>query len=147
MLRLEDSKEGASLRPIGTPVLDILRGLERRDGCAFVLPSRTGNSHFQGLAGVLERIITVSDLTRFTPHTLRHAHASIADDLGFTEATIGAIQGRSTKSVTGGYIHKLDSALVAAADRIARHIHDLMTGEVERKVVELPTAGRGSRQS
>lgn len=142
MLRLEDSKEGASLRPVGTDALDVLKTLERRDGCDFALPGRSGNSPFRGLPNAWGRIMAKAKLTGITPHVLRHGHASVGNDLGFTEATIGAIQGRSTKTVTGGYIHHLDGALIAAADRIARHIHELMNGEAERKVVPLPTAMR-----
>jgi hypothetical protein len=40
-------------------------------------------------------------------------------------------------SVTEGYIHKIDSALLAAADRIAQHIDDAMTGRKPRKIVPL----------
>jgi len=43
-------------------------------------------------------------------------------------------------SVTEGYIHKIDSALLAAADRIACHIDDAMTGRKTSKVVQLRKA-------
>jgi len=48
--------------------------------------------------------------------------------------------GHAGGSVTEGYIHKVDSALVAAADRIARHIESAMTGKRTEKVVQLRTA-------
>ena len=38
------------------------------------------------------------------------------------------------------YIHKIDSALLAAADRIARHIDDAMTGRKSNRVVQLRKA-------
>jgi hypothetical protein len=48
--------------------------------------------------------------------------------------------GHAGGSVTEGYIHKVDSALVAAADRIASHIETAMTGKQPAKVVSLRRA-------
>lgn len=62
-------------------------------------------------------------------HGLRHSYSSTAEDLGYTIPTIKALIGHSRKStVTEGYIHKVDSALLTAADRIARHIDITMSG-------------------
>ena len=48
--------------------------------------------------------------------------------------------GHSRASVTEGYIHKIDTALVSAANRIAQHIDAAMTGRKSDKVVKLRTA-------
>ena len=45
--------------------------------------------------------------------------------------------GHASKGTTEGYIHKPDSALIAAANRIASHISRGMTGAEGGKVVEL----------
>jgi hypothetical protein len=45
--------------------------------------------------------------------------------------------GTSPKSLTH---HKIDSALVSAATRVAQHIRLLMSGEEEQRVVPLRTA-------
>jgi integrase len=55
-----------------------------------------------------------------TSHGLRHSFSSTAEDLGYTIPTIKALVGHARSSVTEGYIHKIDSALLAAADRISR---------------------------
>jgi hypothetical protein len=60
--------------------------------------------------------------------------------LGFSIPTIKALMGHAGDSVTEGYIHKIDTALVAAADRIARHIETAMTGKKTEKVVRFRTA-------
>src|SRR5437763_1944630 len=65
------------------------------------------------------------------PHTLRHSFASVADDLGYSEATIGAMLGHSVGSTTRKYIHKLDPALVSAADRVAERISEMMNGTAQ----------------
>lgn len=41
-MRLEDSKEGASVRPISKAVLLILDGIERAPGSTYVLPTARG---------------------------------------------------------------------------------------------------------
>jgi hypothetical protein len=61
---------------------------------------------------------------------LRHAFASVADDLGMTEATIGALLGHGgSGSTTAGYITKADPFLIMAADKIAGRIADAMAGK------------------
>jgi integrase len=77
-----------------------------------------------------------------TPHVLRHSFASIANDLGYSEATIGMLIGhKGTGSTTRGYIHHGD-ALTAAADRIAGTILRKLAGEGAATVVEGPGAQR-----
>jgi hypothetical protein len=78
-----------------------------------------------------------------TLHGLRHAFSSVADDLGYTEATIGALIGHGgTGSTTSGYIKKADPFLIAAADKVAARIADMMAGRdvVSGEVVELAAA-------
>src|SRR5215204_2485977 len=99
----------------------------------------------QGLPKAWQRIrATEPTIATLTPHVLRHAFASVADDLGYTEATIGAMLGHSGGGTTSRYIHKLDPALLAAADRVAGRIADLMAGKVDAgaDVIELATAER-----
>ena len=68
-------------------------------------------------------------LANVTPHVLRHSFTSIANDLGFTEATIGTLVGHSRDSVTGRYIHTVDTLLVMAADTVAGFIKGLLEGK------------------
>jgi integrase len=114
---------------VGVPALDILRSLPRDKYQIFVLPSTKPDKTFAGLPKAWKRITKRADLPHVTPHVLRHSFASTANDLGFTEATISAMLGHSAGSVTGRYVHHLDSALTAAADRVARTIHGWMRGQ------------------
>ena len=78
-----------------------------------------------------------------SPHALRHSFASVADDLGFTKPTIGALLGHGNWDVTGGYIHKLDPALAAAADRVSGYISGLLDGQTDNSnVVDIGGTGR-----
>ena len=80
-----------------------------------------------------------------TPHVLRHSFASIANDLGFTEITIAALLGHAKGTVTGKYIHTLDTALIMAADTISGYIQGLLDG-VEFKQTAY-ALDRGSRKA
>jgi integrase len=124
--RLVDSKEGASVRPVGHAAFDVLREINKRKGCPFVLPAARSDGHFGGMPSGFERIAMRAKLTDVTPHTLRHSFASVAGDLGYSESTIGALLGHAAGTVTSRYVHHLDSVLIAAADRVAQTICDFM---------------------
>ncbi|MFF9552747.1 tyrosine-type recombinase/integrase [Methylobacterium fujisawaense] len=127
-LRLEDSKEGASVRPISKAVLLILDGIERPPGSVYVLPTaRGGQGPFASLDDALERIAGRAGLEGVTAHTLRHSFASTAGDLGYSDSTIGAMLGHAGHGVTSRYIHHLDAVLLAAADRVAMQVAGAMS--------------------
>ena len=128
--RLADTKTGESVRPVGNAAMAVIRAAVERSGKSeFVFPARNGKAGFTGLPKGLTRIAG-SMLPGITAHVLRHSFASIADDLGYTEATIGAMLGHAGRGTTRKYIHKLDPALIAAADRVAEHISAMMNGTV-----------------
>ncbi len=128
-LRLEDSKEGASVRPIGQAAVSVLASLQPDTGSPFVLPAARGTGSFASLDDALERIVARAGLEGITSHTLRHSFASVGGDLGFSESTIGAIIGHAGSTITSRYIHLLDSVLLAAADKISARIAAALGGE------------------
>jgi len=70
---------------------------------------------------------------------------SLANDLGFTETTIAALNGHSRGPVTSKYIHTLDAALIMAADTISGYIEGLLDG-VEFKQTSY-ALDRGARKA
>ncbi|AGH51412.1 tyrosine-type recombinase/integrase [Sphingobium scionense] len=128
-LRLNDSKEGASVRPIGLCVVERLESLRPVEEQTFVFPGiRKHDQAFGGFPRQWKAIFKGTELEWMTPHVLRHSFASLGNDLGFTEATISAIVGHSRHSVTSKYIHTLDTALIMAADTISGYIQGLLHG-------------------
>jgi integrase len=99
-LRLSDSKEGYSVRPIGLPVVEFLEARRGEFGGNYVFPGFYDNTAFGALPNHWNQIFKGSALSDITPHVLRHSFASIANDLGFTEVTIAALVGHSKGSVT-----------------------------------------------
>lgn len=135
--RLHDSKSGPSVRPIGREAFEVLRHALRVPGNPYVLPALRKDGHYNGLEGAWVRLMKRAGLEGVTPHTMRHSFASVAGDLGFAESTIAALLGHSGSTVTSRYVHRLDTVLVAAANKVCGEVYRQMTGEVG-KVLELP---------
>jgi integrase len=136
-LRLGATKTGKSIRPVGSAVIAVVTAAAARSKSKYVFPAITTNAkHHTGLTRWLQKI-AAKNVPGITSNGLRHSFSSTAEDLGYSIPTIKALVGHSRASVTEGYIHKIDSALLAAADRIARHIDDAMTGRKATKVVQL----------
>jgi Phage integrase family len=86
-----------------------------------------------GFPKLWKKLFKDTALADITPHVLRHSFSSIANDLGFTEATIGALMGHSRGTVTARYIHTVDTLLVMAADTVAGYIQALLDGKKFRR--------------
>jgi len=136
--RFVDTKENENIRPIGSVAFDIIDGLDIPEESEYVLSADRGQTYYGGLPKAWLRIRALVDaadiagvdqLGNLTLHGLRHAFASVANELGYTEATRAALLGHAgTHSQTGDYTHHLDSVLVAAANRVSERIHSMMTG-------------------
>lgn len=133
--RLGDTKEGASVRPIGRRAFDVLADLPRHAG-PYVLPGAMTSDVYGALDSFISKITERAGLSGVTAHTLRHSFASSAGDMEFSELTIAAMLGHAKVSVTSRYIHKVDAALAAVADRVAGTISAMLDGR-EAEVVNL----------
>ena len=143
-LRLGDTKTGASTSPIGRAALEVLKGALGRGAGVYVFPPLARDAgRYGGLKRSWPRIRSLEPMiASLTAHGLRHAFASVADDIGLSEPTIAALLGHSGGGTTRRYVHKLDPALLAAADRVAGRIADMMAGKVDAgaEVIELASA-------
>jgi integrase len=124
--RLADTKTGSSMRPLAEPACAILRDMGRSG--TYVFQALGGDMPMQGFPRLWSRTIhCISGLPKdVTPHVLRHSLASLAADLGYSDATIAGLLGHAGHSITRRYIHSADSALLAAADRVAEETIRLM---------------------
>lgn len=144
-LRLVDSKEGMSVRPIGLPVVEFLEAHRKTRTGSYVFPGYGEDNAFGGFPNHWRQLFRKSPLSDVTPHVLRHSFASVANDLGFTEITIAALVGHAKGSVTSKYIHTLDTALIMAADTIAGYIQGLLDGKEFKQTAY--AVDRGSRKA
>lgn len=143
-LRLSESKEGKSVRPVGLPVVEFLEQHQGEDNGTYVFPGPRGeDTAFGGFPNHWDEIFLGSPLEGVTAHVLRHSFASIGNDLGFTEVTIAALMGHAKGSVTSKYIHVLDAALIMAADTLAGYIAALLDGRIfKQRAYSLDRASR-----
>jgi integrase len=126
--RLPDTKTGASTRPLSISALRELQDLPGGGVDDLVFPSSRGGVVMSGFSSLFEKVARAGGLPKdVTPHVLRHSFASVAADLGFSELTIAALIGHRGGSITSRYTHHADAVLLAAADRVAARIADLMS--------------------
>jgi integrase len=148
LLRLSESKEGYSLRPLGQAAAAVLAplvaGLSPDD---HVINNGKDGGPYVGLRRAWDRIAARAELAGVTPHTLRHSFATTANTLGCSEPTIAMMLGHSRGTVTSRYVHVVDDTLLAAADRVAGAIARALDGAKPAKVVKLGDRGTpGSRR-
>lgn len=128
-IRFPDTKSGAQIRVVGAAAMTCIDAAPQREGSPFVFPADWGDGHFVGIVRVLDRVCAKAKLNDVTPHVLRHTFASLAGDLGYSELTIAGLLGHSARGVTQGYVH-LDTALIAAADRISAEMEKMLEGRL-----------------
>ena len=139
-LRLGKTKGGKSIRPVGSAVIAVLQSRLSQVQLEIRLSGNHDQQQAPYRADPLVTGIAAKEVPEITCHGLRHSFSSTAEDLGFSIPTIKALVGHCPLERAEGYIHKINSALLTAADRIARHIDDAMTG---RKVKQ----GRPTRKA
>ncbi len=140
---LPDTKTGRSVRPLSRAACELLAAWPRRGDSALVFQATRGDGPLAGFQKFAVRILAQAGLPAdVTPHTLRHSFVSLGADLGFADATLGALVGHKTASITGRYTHLADAPMLAAADRIAAETL-ARTGEATPGAVVVPLRPAG----
>ena len=136
---LTNSKTGPSMRPLSHAACEVLRDAKLTSDLAF--PASRSGGQMSGFRRFWHRIAKLGGLPDdISPHTLRHSFASLASDLGYSEATIGALLGHRSHTVTGRYTHAADAVLLAASDAVANSTAELMGNTKPGAVVPLRAA-------
>jgi integrase len=124
---LLDTKTGKSARPLSRIACDLLRSLNRSGALVFPATRGGGNVMLSGYKKMFRKITKIGKLPAdVTPHALRHSFTSLANDLGYTDLTIGALVGHKGRTITSRYVHSADAILLAAADAVADRTAELM---------------------
>ena len=135
-LRLDLTKTGRSTRPLGNAVVEVLRAYSlSKLHPVYVFPN-SRNDGPADLKKAIARIFNAAGLTDARSHDLRRTFATTADELGYSEATIGEILGHARRGVTGRhYIRRPDEALIAAATRISDRIVAALNNDSSASVI------------
>src|SRR5262245_28498212 len=131
---LGDTKSGRSIRPLSQAACDMLHRQPRGPN-PLVFAGAHGGNGSDTFKRQFRRIAKLGALPAgSSAHTLRHACVGVAADLDFSDLTIGALVGHRGRSVTSHhYVHSADTVLLAAADRVAAHIAQLMNARIVHK--------------
>lgn len=127
-LRLADSKTGEKTIYLGQPAVDLLAALPRTAGNPHVLPGKKPGSHLVGLPKVWSRVRARAALQWATLHILRHSFASLAASRGLGLPIIGKLLGHRDPSTTARYAKVAREPATLAAQSVASHLNELMTG-------------------
>jgi integrase len=136
-IRFEDTKSGAQLRPIGLTAIKLIEAQPIREGCGWVFAGARDGGHLVGLPKVLKQVCARAGLAGVTIHVLRHSFAATAAEMGFSDLTIAGLLGHSVPGITARYAHVPDSALTAAADRVAKRIAAALEGKTGVEITPL----------
>jgi len=143
LLRLPDSKTGAKVVHVGSPVLAIIDALPEVAGNPYVFVGRGGVGRLVYLQSTWERIRKAAGLTDVRLHDLRHSFASMGAARGDSLMVIGALLGHKTSKSTERYAHMADSPVKRAAERISGEIAELLGEANARRPAEPAGLGQG----
>jgi integrase len=138
-IRLEDTKTGQQLRPIGHAALEVLDAIPGKEGSSWLFPASRGDGHLTDVK-LFQKAMKLAELEDVSLHVLRHSFASTALELEYSELTIAGLLGHRSHSVTSRYSHHVDRALISAADRVSAIIAGRMAGRESETgtIVDLP---------
>lgn len=143
-LRLNDSKTGQKVIPLGPPAIEVLSGIERIGPSRYVFPSANGNARFQGVEKVWRKLRARGDFGDLRLHDLRHSYASMGLATGDALPVIGKLLGHADPKTTSRYAHLGDDPLRAAAERISGAVAKAMHGDDAKDTV-VPMRGHRQR--
>jgi len=140
-LRLEDTKTGKSIRPMGAPALTLLSQQSRILETEYVFPSiggaNAGKTFYQGTKRIWKRVRKLANLEDVVIHTLRHTVGSAAVSAGESLAITGALLGHVNSRSTDIYAHVAEDPAKRAADRVSATLSSALLGHQQAKIVEL----------
>lgn len=120
VLRLPDSKTGAKVVHIGTPVVELLRGVDRGGDNPWVIVGTRPGARLGDLQPFWQRVRTRAGLKDVRIHDLRHTFASTAAAAGQSLPMIGKLLGHTQVQTTARYAHLAGTATQSAADEVSK---------------------------
>lgn len=127
-LRLQDSKTGAKVVPVGSAALNVLKLITRLESNIYVLPAMRGTSHYVGVQKDWDRVRKLAGLGEVRLHDLRRTFASTAALQGQSLLTIGKLLGHVDPKTTQIYAHLTEIVVQKAAENAAEAINWRLNG-------------------
>lgn len=121
-LRLADTKTGASVRPIGAAVVQILEALPRVEGNPYVLPGTKEGQPLGDVQRLWYAVRHAAKLDGLRLHDLRHSFASVPAASGESMLILRTLLGHANVATTERYAHLGDDPVKRAADKASTNI-------------------------
>ena len=131
-LRLQDSKTGPKVIPIGKAAVEALESVARLDSSPYVLPAMRGKEHYVGIQKDWDYIRKLAGLSDVRLHDLRRTFASTAAVQGQSLIAIGKILGHVDPKTTQIYAHLTDSAIQQAAESASNELGKRLRPNVQK---------------
>lgn len=132
-LRLEDSKTGQRIVPIGRVALEVIEAVPKAKVSPYVFPSATDPAKPFGQLQKTWRIVRkAAGLDDVRIHDLRHSFASSGVASGQGLIVLGKLLGHADVKTTARYAHLADDPVRAAADQIASSVAGALAGQAVR---------------
>lgn len=132
-LRLQDSKTGAKVVPIGSAALDVLKSVIHVENNPYVLPAMRGKAHYVGVQKDWDHIRRLAELIGVRLHDLRRTFASTAALQGQSLLTIGKLLGHVDPKTTQIYAHLSEFTIQKAAENTSNEISERLNGKIQNK--------------
>ncbi len=127
-LRLNDSKTGAKVIPLGAAAMQVIAAQVRREGGSDYVFAGAHGGPLGSIGKVWRQIRAAAGLADVRLHDLRHSFASNIVNAGGSLPVIGALLGHRSTQTTARYAHLADDPLRAVADRAAGSIAAALAG-------------------
>lgn len=127
-LRLEDTKTGKSVRPLGQAAAAILEAVPRIQGNPYVLPGLKPKSHLVEIKRVWYAVRFSAKLDGLRLHDLRHSFASVPAMGGESLLVVRSLLGHKNVATTERYAHLGDDPVKRVADETAGAIAGWLKG-------------------
>lgn len=121
-LRLDDTKTGKSVRPLGQSAAAILASLPRVAGNPYVIPGLKSKQHLKELKRTWGAVRHAAKLKGLRLHDLRHSFASVPAASGESLLVVRSLLGHKQVATTERYAHLGDDPVKRAANRTASEI-------------------------
>jgi len=121
-LRLDDTKTGKSVRPLGQSAAAVLASLVRIEGNPYVLPGLKAKGHLVEIKRVWYAVRHAAKLRELRLHDLRHSFASVPAASGESLLVVRSLLGHKNVATTERYAHLGDDPVKSAANRTSKAI-------------------------
>lgn len=135
-LRLDDTKTGKSVRPLGQSAAAVLEVVPRIEGNPYVLPGLRSKQHIKEIKRVWYAVRHAAKLKGLRLHDLRHSFASVPAASGESLLVVRSLLGHKQVATTERYAHLGDDPVKRVANQTSADISEWMGGLVEKGAQE-----------